>query len=134
MLQRKHYLLPTRCCLCCILQPAVAFANIGELAVDVLICTLKAQLIARLDDDNILACVGNNAFCPQPAGFLTTALELYHVPGQFYSCNAGVYYCTAVVQCAGHMLLILERKALCNGALGLVLRFAWGWCHCDAAK
>eukprot|EP00775_Hariotina_reticulata_P004645 gene4645-4897_t len=63
------------------LQPAVAFANIGELAVDVLICTLKAVLIARLDDDNILACVGNNAFSPQPAGLLATALELYQIPG-----------------------------------------------------
>eukprot|EP00878_Enallax_costatus_P010526 GHUV01010991.1.p1 GENE.GHUV01010991.1~~GHUV01010991.1.p1 ORF type:complete len:296 (+),score=104.94 GHUV01010991.1:234-1121(+) len=61
--------------------PAVAFANIGELAIDVIITTLKCQLVARLDDDNILACVGNNAYEPEPQGQLATALELYQVPG-----------------------------------------------------
>jgi hypothetical protein len=63
-------------------QPAVAFANIGELAVDVLVCTLKAQLVARLEDENLLACAGNNAYSLQPAGLLATALELYQVPGK----------------------------------------------------
>eukprot|EP00882_Tetradesmus_deserticola_P034835 GHRQ01040128.1.p1 GENE.GHRQ01040128.1~~GHRQ01040128.1.p1 ORF type:complete len:130 (-),score=31.16 GHRQ01040128.1:39-428(-) len=63
------------------IQPAVAFANIGELAVDVLVCTLKAQLAARLDDENLLACAGNNAYSLQPPGLLATALELYQVPG-----------------------------------------------------
>lgn len=64
-----------------IVQPAVAFANIGELALDVLVCTLKAHLAARLDDDNLLACAGNNAYSLQPPGLLATALELYQVPG-----------------------------------------------------
>jgi proteasome assembly chaperone 2 len=62
-------------------QPAVAFANVGELAVDVLVTTLGAQLAARLDSPNLLACVGNNAYQPQPPGLLATAAELYHVPG-----------------------------------------------------
>lgn len=66
----------------CPLQPAVAFANVGELAIDVLVCTLKAQLAARLDDENLLACVGNNAYSTQPPGLLATALELYQVPGE----------------------------------------------------
>jgi hypothetical protein len=64
------------------LQPAVAFANVGELAVDLLVCTLKAHPVARLDSDNLLACVGNNAYNLQPAGLLATALELYQVPGE----------------------------------------------------
>lgn len=66
----------------CCLQPAVAFANIGELAIDVLITTLQAQLVARLDTPNLMACVGNNAYQPQPAGLLATAAELYSVPGE----------------------------------------------------
>jgi hypothetical protein len=67
-------------------QPAVAFANVGELAVDVLVCTLKAQLAARLDDENLLACAGNNAYSMQPPGLLATALELYQVPGGSMLC------------------------------------------------
>lgn len=63
-------------------QPAVAFANIGELSIDLLVCTLKAQLVARLDSENLLACVGNNAYQPQPSGLLATALELYQAPGK----------------------------------------------------
>lgn len=64
------------------LQPAVAFANIGELSIDVLICTMEAQLIARLDSDNVLPCVGNNAYQMQPPGLLATPMELYKVPGE----------------------------------------------------
>lgn len=60
----------------------MAFANIGELSVDLLVHNLMAELVARLDSDNILACVGNNAYTLQPPGLLATALELYHVPGE----------------------------------------------------
>lgn len=69
---------------CCVSvpQPAVAFANIGELSIDLMVCTLKAQPAARLDSDNLLACVGNNAYESQPPGLLATALELYQVPGE----------------------------------------------------
>lgn len=63
-------------------QPAVAFANIGELSIDLLVASLKAQLVARLDSDNLLSCVGNNAYSPQPPGLLATAAELYRVPGE----------------------------------------------------
>lgn len=48
---------------------------------DVLVCTLKAQLVARLDEPDLLACAGNNAYSLQPPGLLATALELYQVPG-----------------------------------------------------
>jgi hypothetical protein len=67
----------------------VAFANIGELSVDLLVHNLMAALVARLDSDNILACVGNNAYDVQPPGLLATALELYHVPGE-HQCHAEV--------------------------------------------
>lgn len=73
-------------CVCARLQPAVAFANVGELAVDLLVCTLEAQPVARLDSENLLACVGNNAYNLQPAGLLATALELYQVPGKQLPC------------------------------------------------
>lgn len=63
----------------------MAFANIGELSVDLLVHNLKAELVARLDSDNILACVGNDAYTLQPPGLLATALELYHVPGEHRS-------------------------------------------------
>lgn len=63
------------------MQPAVAFANVGELSIDLLVCTLKAELVARVDSENVLACVGNNAYQLQPPGVLATAMELYHVPG-----------------------------------------------------
>jgi hypothetical protein len=53
----------------------------------VLVCTLKAQLAARLDDENLLACAGNNAYSMQPPGLLATALELYQVPGKATLCG-----------------------------------------------
>lgn len=63
-------------------QPAVAFFNVGELAVDALVATLRGDLSGRLSDANLLAVVGNDAFDHSGApGVLATALELYSVPG-----------------------------------------------------
>lgn len=60
-------------------QPAVAFANIGELAVDVLIATLQAPLAAWLDTPDCLPVVGADAFAGAAPGTLATALDLHVV-------------------------------------------------------
>lgn len=69
-------------------QPAVTSANLGQLALDVLISSLIGpapnkglRLAARLDCDNVLPCVGNDAYAHQQPGTLATALELYHLQG-----------------------------------------------------
>lgn len=62
-------------------QPAVAFANIGELAIDALVASLNLQRLAAADDPNVLPCVGNNPYTPQPAGSLATAMEVYGTSG-----------------------------------------------------
>jgi proteasome assembly chaperone 2 len=59
-------------------QPAVAHANIGELAVDCLIASYDLPLVARCEDANVLPCVGNDAYSLQQPGSLATSLELYH--------------------------------------------------------
>ncbi len=52
----------------------------GELAVDALISSLGLSLLARLDDENVMPVVGNDAFSEVASGVLATALELYGVP------------------------------------------------------
>lgn len=61
-------------------QPAVAHASVGELATDVLVATLGAQLYGRLENDNVLPCCGNDAYTLDPPGTLATSLELYAAP------------------------------------------------------
>ena len=63
-------------------QPAVTHANVGELALDVLVATLQPEYLGPLEDANILPCVGNDAFDPATPGTLSTALELFRVPGE----------------------------------------------------
>jgi hypothetical protein len=60
----------------------VAFANIGELAIDALVASLNLQRLAAADDPNVLPCVGNNPYAPEPAGSLATAMELYGTSGE----------------------------------------------------
>ncbi len=63
-------------------QSAVAFANIGELAVDALITTLQLPLAAYCEDDNVLPCVGNDAYSSSACGELAMPLELFGLPEQ----------------------------------------------------
>ncbi|GBF93879.1 proteasome assembly chaperone [Raphidocelis subcapitata] len=63
-----------------VVLPAVAFFNVGELAVDALIATLGAAPAGRLDDADLLPVVGCGAFDHAgagPEGRLATAMELY---------------------------------------------------------
>lgn len=57
--------------------PALSIGNVGQLAVDLLVCTTKAKRIGFLDDPFVLPCVGNDAFGPLPSGELTLPLEVY---------------------------------------------------------
>ncbi|GLI70480.1 hypothetical protein VaNZ11_015390 [Volvox africanus] len=71
-----------------VVLPAVTYANVGELAVDVLVATLKPQHLGAVESVNVLSVVGNDAYDPDPSlsppqpGRLTTALELFKVPGR----------------------------------------------------
>ncbi|KAL2537553.1 clast3-related [Forsythia ovata] len=60
-----------------LILPALSIGNVGQLAVDLLISSLKAEKIGYLDDPNILPCVGNDAYWPSPPGDLTLPLEAY---------------------------------------------------------
>ncbi|CAI9104425.1 OLC1v1003093C1 [Oldenlandia corymbosa var. corymbosa] len=57
--------------------PALSVGNVGQLAVDLLISSLRAERIGYLDDPNVLPGVGNNAYSPSPPGDLTLPLEVY---------------------------------------------------------
>lgn len=56
-------------------QPALSVGNVGQLAVDLLVSSLKADKIGYLDDPNVLPCVGNDAYSPAPPGKLALPVE-----------------------------------------------------------
>ncbi|XP_041993656.1 proteasome assembly chaperone 2-like [Salvia splendens] len=60
-----------------LILPALSIGNVGQLAVDLLISSLKAEKVACLDDPNVLPCVGNDAYSPSPLGKLAVSLEAY---------------------------------------------------------
>lgn len=55
----------------------MGFANVGELALDVLVASLAAPLAARLESANVLPVAGNDAYDAARPGTLATALELF---------------------------------------------------------
>ncbi|KAL6514579.1 hypothetical protein OROGR_020158 [Orobanche gracilis] len=57
--------------------PALSIGNVGQLAVDLLISSLKADRIGYLDDPNVLPCVGHDAYSPLPLGKLVLPVEAY---------------------------------------------------------
>ncbi|KAJ8747646.1 hypothetical protein K2173_012822 [Erythroxylum novogranatense] len=57
--------------------PALSIGNVGQLAVDLLVSTTRAERIGYLDDPYILPCVGNDAYGLTPTGELTLPLEAY---------------------------------------------------------
>ncbi len=61
-------------------QPAVTIGTVGQLAVDLLIATLKAQLVGYLEDPDVLPVVGADPYAPPTATQLHMAasLEVYH--------------------------------------------------------
>lgn len=47
----------------------------GQLAVDLIISSLRADRIGFLDDPNVLPCIGNDAYSASPPGQLALPLE-----------------------------------------------------------
>ncbi|KAG6572009.1 Proteasome assembly chaperone 2, partial [Cucurbita argyrosperma subsp. sororia] len=60
-----------------LILPALSIGNVGQLAVDLLVSTMRATRIGYLDDPFVLPCIGNNAYEPFPHGELALPLEVY---------------------------------------------------------
>ncbi|KAK4340294.1 hypothetical protein RND71_041756 [Anisodus tanguticus] len=57
--------------------PALSVGNVGQLAVDLLVASLRAERIGYLDDPNVVPCIGNDAYWSSPSGELALPLEVY---------------------------------------------------------
>lgn len=57
--------------------PALSIGNVGQLTVDLLISSTRAERIGYLDDPYVLPCVGNDAYGPIPRGEVALPLEAY---------------------------------------------------------
>ncbi|KAG0473866.1 hypothetical protein HPP92_015723 [Vanilla planifolia] len=63
-----------------IVLPGLSIGNVSQLAVDLLISSLRAKRVAYLDEPSVLPCVGNDAYGPLPEGILSLPLEAYESP------------------------------------------------------
>ncbi|CAM8901545.1 unnamed protein product [Rhodiola kirilowii] len=61
-----------------LILPALSIGNVGQLSLDLLVASLKAERVGYLDDPYVLPCVGNDAFGPVPQGELALPLEAYN--------------------------------------------------------
>eukprot|EP00959_Pyramimonas_sp_CCMP1952_P461773 9482162-Pyramimonas_sp.AAC.1 len=64
---------------CTLVVPAVSTANVGQLAVDLLISTLELPRVGYLEHDAVLPCVGNDPYVASSSscGNVATCMELY---------------------------------------------------------
>ncbi|XP_065854859.1 uncharacterized protein [Euphorbia lathyris] len=60
-----------------LILPALSIGNVGQLAVDLLVSSTRAERIGYLDDPYLLPSVGNDAYGPIPCGDLVLPLEAY---------------------------------------------------------
>ncbi|KAK8969600.1 hypothetical protein KSP40_PGU007021 [Platanthera guangdongensis] len=60
-----------------LLLPGLSIGNVSQLAIDLLVSSLRAKRVAYLDEPSVLPCVGNDAYGPLPEGDLTLPLEVY---------------------------------------------------------
>ena len=56
-------------------KPALSIGNVGQLAMDLMVASTRAERIGFFDDPFLLPCVGNDAYGPQPQGQLALPLE-----------------------------------------------------------
>ncbi|PON53036.1 Proteasome assembly chaperone, partial [Trema orientale] len=63
-----------------LILPALSIGNVGQLAMDLLVSTMKAERVGYLDSPFVLPCVGNDAYGPVPHGELALPLEVYDSP------------------------------------------------------
>lgn len=61
------------------LQPGVTSANVGQLAIDLIISTLNLPCVGQLETASILPCAGNGAFDHQSKQ-IALSLELFTCP------------------------------------------------------
>ena len=64
---------------CTLVLPAVTVANVGQLAVDLLVSTLELPRVGYLEHASVLPCVGNDPYVASAAshGNVATSMELY---------------------------------------------------------
>eukprot|EP00242_Pyramimonas_sp_CCMP2087_P011175 CAMPEP_0198210528 /NCGR_PEP_ID=MMETSP1445-20131203/20399_1 /TAXON_ID=36898 /ORGANISM="Pyramimonas sp., Strain CCMP2087" /LENGTH=258 /DNA_ID=CAMNT_0043884611 /DNA_START=77 /DNA_END=853 /DNA_ORIENTATION=+ len=64
---------------CTLVLPAVTVANVGQLAVDLLVSTLEMPRVGYLEHASVLPCVGNDPYVASAASFgnVATSMELY---------------------------------------------------------
>ncbi|KAK4551176.1 hypothetical protein RGQ29_032484 [Quercus rubra] len=60
-----------------LLLPALSIGNVGQLAMDLMVASTRAERIGFFDDPFLLPCVGNDAYGPQPQGQPALPLEAY---------------------------------------------------------
>ncbi|OVA18603.1 Proteasome assembly chaperone 2 [Macleaya cordata] len=60
-----------------LILPALSIGNVGQLAIDLLVSSLRAERIGYLDDPSVLPCVGNDAYGSSLQGTLALPLEAY---------------------------------------------------------
>ncbi|KAK8941050.1 hypothetical protein KSP39_PZI010751 [Platanthera zijinensis] len=60
-----------------LLLPGLSIGNVSQLAIDLLVSSLRAKRVACLDEPSVLPCVGNDAYGPLPEGDLALPLEVY---------------------------------------------------------
>ncbi|WCJ33826.1 Proteasome assembly chaperone 2 [Euphorbia peplus] len=68
-----------------LILPALSIGNVGQLGVDLLVSSTKAERIGYLDDPYVLPSVGNDAYGPLPSGDLVLPLEAYDSPANSLS-------------------------------------------------
>ena len=59
---------------------------------DLLISTLRPKLVGTLEDDNLLAAVGNDPYNLECPGSLTVSVELYQLQGEAMSLPDGYFH------------------------------------------
>ena len=111
----------------CSTQPAVTVGNVGELAVDVCVSSLMQssagglRLVAWLEDDLVLPVVGADALTLQHPGMLTTATELFQVPGMSWRSVSSLTLPSVRSCCDCHTLTATNTQAAscssCSSAL-----------------
>ncbi|KAF2068665.1 hypothetical protein CYY_010010 [Polysphondylium violaceum] len=60
-----------------LIWPALTLGNVGQLSIDLLICTYKFERVGFIVDSNILPIVGNDTYTPKGQGVLSTSIEVY---------------------------------------------------------
>ena len=68
---------PVPNCVFC-LQPGVTSANVGQLAIDLIISTLHLPCVGQLETTSVLPCAGNAAF-DHEAQHVALSLELFEL-------------------------------------------------------